>query len=565
MVSYLNYIVLSSQSSHQSHDDHNNHNFRTKLPNNWSREPDVAKSPLRDVRTSSSYLDMSNDIMEVFYDGGDTFDDLSKNIDSFIQNVRSRTSEQDNTEGESFKDSYKSMSEPPWDQRSNSKREEGKDFVPKGYCGDYNSEGTLEGNFEKDPRYARENYQWKGKRERESLDSRDDFVNSKLMSAREGDLFEGTHELKEDIDLRLLHSVAGSKPSADRTEGSDSKSNNTRNLSSSSSSGDRLTTSIYDFDLRQISCMKTSRDTNEELGALPFKVPTHSAKEIDASMNLRTPIYYQMIPVDIPKPDFSRLKVNLDDPKTLEDPRLRKMLRKGSTDESPSSPRGAKFEAENAAESRKFENKLKFSDVDNRDPRRNASRDPRSDPKGLNRMDSRDLRADPRMDHRMTSRGDPRSEARPDPRMDPRGDPRSMSRFDPILEADVREADLRIGGPVFINSMMEAPNHAHFANIGSLSIDPRGRPGLLGPAPGQGPKNLPMGLPGQMPPNVGANPFLIAQGAGGGPQYMPEDRGDMLGGPGPTFPQSQWGSGGRGNFNDPRLNRDMGSFTSSAS
>ncbi|KAJ9601643.1 hypothetical protein L9F63_000176, partial [Diploptera punctata] len=61
---------------------------------------------------------------------------------------------------------------------------------------------------------------------------------------------------------------------------------------------------------------------------LPFKpVPMHKpATEIDASLTSHPPIQYKVIPVSIPWPDYSRLKLNV-----RSDPRLRKLFKVSSS------------------------------------------------------------------------------------------------------------------------------------------------------------------------------------------------------------------------------------------
>jgi hypothetical protein len=49
---------------------------------------------------------------------------------------------------------------------------------------------------------------------------------------------------------------------------------------------------------------------------LPFKpVPMHTpATEIDASLTSHPPIPYKVVPITIPRPDYSGLKLNTSDP-----------------------------------------------------------------------------------------------------------------------------------------------------------------------------------------------------------------------------------------------------------
>lgn len=68
--------------------------------------------------------------------------------------------------------------------------------------------------------------------------------------------------------------------------------------------GDYAAASHSDMDLRRMQMM------------LPFKpAPVHTpATEINASLSSYTPAPYRVFIVDIPKPDFSSLKINPRDP-----------------------------------------------------------------------------------------------------------------------------------------------------------------------------------------------------------------------------------------------------------
>ncbi|KAK4878780.1 hypothetical protein RN001_011286 [Aquatica leii] len=84
-----------------------------------------------------------------------------------------------------------------------------------------------------------------------------------------------------------------------------------------------------DIDLRQL--------------GLPFK-PLQSytpASEIDASINSHVPITWRVHLVDIPRPDYTGLKLSPHEAQNTGDPRLRKIFRLNSTDEkdSPASPK----------------------------------------------------------------------------------------------------------------------------------------------------------------------------------------------------------------------------------
>ncbi|XP_031330062.1 protein suppressor of sable isoform X2 [Photinus pyralis] len=84
-----------------------------------------------------------------------------------------------------------------------------------------------------------------------------------------------------------------------------------------------------DIDLRQL--------------GLPFKAMQNytPASEIDASINTRTPIEWRVHLVDIPKPDYTGLKLTPHEAQNTGDPRLRKIFRLNSTEEkdSPASPK----------------------------------------------------------------------------------------------------------------------------------------------------------------------------------------------------------------------------------
>ena len=68
--------------------------------------------------------------------------------------------------------------------------------------------------------------------------------------------------------------------------------------------------SIYDVDFRQLGTAPAPFEA--EASGLPFKVPLHSAAtEIEASINSHPPIYYEVVKVFVPKPNFSHLKVCL--------------------------------------------------------------------------------------------------------------------------------------------------------------------------------------------------------------------------------------------------------------
>lgn len=65
------------------------------------------------------------------------------------------------------------------------------------------------------------------------------------------------------------------------------------------------------------------------------------ATEIDASLSSHNPLQWKVYIVEIPKPDYTGLKLTPQDAQTTGDPRLRKIFRLGSTEEkdSPASPK----------------------------------------------------------------------------------------------------------------------------------------------------------------------------------------------------------------------------------
>ncbi|KAK7067914.1 hypothetical protein SK128_006877 [Halocaridina rubra] len=329
-------------------------------------------------------------------------------------------------------------------------------------------------------------------------------------------------------------------------------------------------TSIYDVDLRQLDIQKTPSGMDEDLTSLPFKVPVHTpCKEIVASITSHPPLYYHLVKVLVPKPDFSHLKINKDDPKILEDPRLRRMLRKNSTEDSINkSPRApSRYELDGPLSpppsgSNSRLDQPKFSDIDSRDPRVPVSRDPRSDTRGDHRTD---MRGEPR--------GDPRTSTRVDPRIGSRSDPRTEFR-DPVN--DIRNQDPRMSGMYGggnNGNMMEGgipyqnmghgpgpPGHGAGPGPGpGQRVDPRGRPGLLGPAP-----SVPHS--GNVPnPNMGPGmpPYMMGSQMGPNMGYFPDDSADMMGGVGNFPPPGGQKWGGPLPSNDPRLHRDMGDGLSS--
>ncbi|KAJ0176605.1 hypothetical protein K1T71_007784 [Dendrolimus kikuchii] len=79
-----------------------------------------------------------------------------------------------------------------------------------------------------------------------------------------------------------------------------------------------------DTDLRQ----STSGDIDFRLG-LPFKpIPNYTpASEIDGSINSHPPISYKLVPIHIPRPDYTDIRNSTAKSQALLDPRLRKVFR----------------------------------------------------------------------------------------------------------------------------------------------------------------------------------------------------------------------------------------------
>lgn len=76
---------------------------------------------------------------------------------------------------------------------------------------------------------------------------------------------------------------------------------------------------------------------------LPFKGMANytPAKEIDASINSHPPIAWHVEIVDIPRPDYTGLKLNVQEAEKTGDPRLKKIFRLGVSEDSPASPKAS--------------------------------------------------------------------------------------------------------------------------------------------------------------------------------------------------------------------------------
>ncbi|XP_043665907.1 protein suppressor of sable isoform X4 [Vespula pensylvanica] len=109
----------------------------------------------------------------------------------------------------------------------------------------------------------------------------------------------------------------------------------------------RFQTGFGDTDLRVVGAGFTDTSTKSDVDlrqmlSLPFKpAPSHiPCTEIDASYNSHPPMTYKVYVVDIPRPDYTGLKLTKNDPQVKYDPRLRKIFRvsKAEIADSPMSP-----------------------------------------------------------------------------------------------------------------------------------------------------------------------------------------------------------------------------------
>ncbi|XP_012141723.2 suppressor of sable isoform X2 [Megachile rotundata] len=106
-------------------------------------------------------------------------------------------------------------------------------------------------------------------------------------------------------------------------------------------------TTFGDTDLRVVGAGFTDSSTKSDVDlrqmlSLPFKpVPSHvPCTEIDASISSHPPMTYKVYVVDIPRPDYTGLKLTKNDAQVKYDPRLRKIFRIGKVElaDSPMSP-----------------------------------------------------------------------------------------------------------------------------------------------------------------------------------------------------------------------------------
>ncbi|XP_076677462.1 suppressor of sable isoform X3 [Andrena cerasifolii] len=109
----------------------------------------------------------------------------------------------------------------------------------------------------------------------------------------------------------------------------------------------RFQTGFGDTDLRVVSAGFTDASTKSDVDlrqmlSLPFKpAPSHvPCTEIDASISSHPPMTYKVYVVDIPRPDYTGLKLTKNDAQVKYDPRLRKIFRIGKVElaDSPMSP-----------------------------------------------------------------------------------------------------------------------------------------------------------------------------------------------------------------------------------
>lgn len=106
-------------------------------------------------------------------------------------------------------------------------------------------------------------------------------------------------------------------------------------------------TGFGDTDLRVVGAGFTDASTKSDVDlrqmlSLPFKpAPSHvPCTEIDASISSHPPMTYKVYVVDIPRPDYTGLKLTKNDAQVKYDPRLRKIFRIGKIElaDSPMSP-----------------------------------------------------------------------------------------------------------------------------------------------------------------------------------------------------------------------------------
>ncbi|XP_076630916.1 suppressor of sable [Colletes latitarsis] len=109
----------------------------------------------------------------------------------------------------------------------------------------------------------------------------------------------------------------------------------------------RFQTGFGDTDLRVVGAGFTDTSTKSDIDlrqmlSLPFKpAPSHiPCTEIDASISSHPPMTYKVYVVDIPRPDYTGLKLTKNDAQVKYDPRLRKIFRIGKVElaDSPMSP-----------------------------------------------------------------------------------------------------------------------------------------------------------------------------------------------------------------------------------
>ncbi|XP_076166691.1 suppressor of sable isoform X1 [Ptiloglossa arizonensis] len=109
----------------------------------------------------------------------------------------------------------------------------------------------------------------------------------------------------------------------------------------------RFQTGFGDTDLRVVGAGFTDASTKSDVDlrqmlSLPFKpAPSHiPCTEIDSSISSHPPMTYKVYVVDIPRPDYTGLKLTKNDAQVKYDPRLRKIFRIGKVElaDSPMSP-----------------------------------------------------------------------------------------------------------------------------------------------------------------------------------------------------------------------------------
>lgn len=293
---------------------------------------------------------------------------------------------------------------------------------------------------------------------------------------------------------------------------------------------------VCDTDLRSIDLTSSSSDVDlrdVSLLGLPFKpLPPHTpAKEIDASLNSHPPLPYKLVPITVPRPDYTNLKIARTDPQVKNDPRLRKIF-KLSTNEpsSKNSPRSSSSSSSPSASS--SSNSVRV------DPRTMRSPDhvteaPRGDPRKNRRTSDPDPRLS-RPDPRAHSGSSPPSYAAQTGPLHPPSDPRLLKRQDslPSPRVDPRMSGSRHpSGPQFSSYPPQTPR-VSFDDSDSDEENSKNQWGRIQPHNMKG-GNL-WGGPGDMPMQTeppmdgGMNPWGFFPGPKNEPPFGDDVRWNMM-------------------------------------